>query len=87
MHCPTCSARCLQVAAVPRGILVKAKWYVDHTNTHIHIARDGKGKFLWYFLKKDNEAGLKKVTNKSLQAYIDAVNGKKASFIKKYLNG
>ena len=56
---------------------------VDHRLTHIHIAKD-QGTFFYYFLRQSNEAGLKKVTNKSLQAYIDALNGKRASWIKSY---
>ena len=74
---------CLQIPAIPRGILEKAKWYVDHRLTHIHIAKD-QGTFFYYFLRQSNEAGLKKVTNKSLQAYIDALNQKRASWIKSY---
>ena len=67
----------VQVPAIPTAILKKAKWYVDHKATHIHIARDGKGGFIWYVLRKDNPGGWKKVLNKTLQAYIDACNGKK----------
>ena len=74
----------MQVPAIPTGILQKAKWYVDHQRTHIHIARDGKGGFIWYVLRKDNPGGWKKVLNKTLQAYIDACNGKKAPMIKTY---
>ena len=74
---------CLQVPAIPRAILQKAKWYVDHRLTHLHVAKD-QGTFFYYFLRQSNEAGLKKVTNKSLQAYIDALNGKRASWIKSY---
>ena len=74
----------VQVPAIPTGILKKAKWYVDHQATHIHIARDGKGGFIWYVLRKDNPGGWKKVLNKTLQAYIDACNGKKAPMIKTY---
>ena len=69
--------------AVPRAILLKAKWYVDNTRTHIHIAKE-RGQFFWYVLRQSNKAGLKKVTNKSLQAYIDAFNGKKPPGIKSY---
>ena len=62
---------------------MKAQWYVAHRLTHLHIAKE-KGTFFYYFLRQSNEAGLKKVTNKSLQAYIDALNGKRASWIKSY---
>ena len=73
----------LQVPAVPRGILEKAKWYVDHRLTHLHVEKD-RGSFFYYFLRQSNEAGLKKVTNKSLQAYLDALNQKRAPWIKSY---
>ena len=48
------------------------------------MARDGKGSYIWYFLRKDNPGKVKKVTNRSLQAYIDTLNGKKPSGIKSY---
>ena len=79
----TVLAPSVQVPAVPREILLKGKWYVDNTRTHVHIAKE-KGDFFWYVLRKSNEAGLKKVTNKSLEAYIDTFNGKKPTGIKSY---
>ena len=79
----TVLAPSVQVPAVPREILLKGKWYVDNTRTHMHIAKE-KGDFFWYVLRKSNEAGLKKVTNKSLEAYIDTFNGKKPTGIKSY---
>ena len=48
------------------------------------MARDGKGGYIWYFLRKDNPGKVKKVSNKSIQAYIDTLNGKKPSGIKSY---
>ena len=48
------------------------------------MTRDGKGGYIWYFLRKDNPGKVKKVSNKSLQAYIDTLNGKKPSGIKSY---
>lgn len=67
------------VPFVPKPILKKASWYVQHRKTHLVIIKDprDKNKFFYYFLVKDNPLGLKKITNASLQAYIDAVNGKK----------
>ena len=73
-----------QVPAVPRTILEKGKWYVDHQSTHIWMERDGKGSFIWYFLVKDNKAKLKKIGKMSLAAYKDCLKGKMPSGVKSY---
>ena len=50
----------------------------------MYLTLESLGDFFWYVLRKSNEAGLKKVTNKSLEAYIDTFNGKKPTGIKSY---
>ena len=69
---------------VPKGVLEKALWYVRHRTSHIHIAKEADGSFIYYVLRKDNDVGLKKIGKIALQQYVDACNGKKASHLKTF---
>jgi hypothetical protein len=69
---------------VPKGVLEKALWYVRHRTSHIHIAKEADGSFIYYVLRKDNDVGLKKIGKIALQQYVDACNGKQAPHLKKF---
>ena len=69
---------------MPKGVLEKALWYVQHRTSHIQIAKETDGSFIYYVLRKDNDVGLKKIGNIALQQYVDACNGKQASHLKKF---
>ena len=69
---------------MPKGVLEKALWYVRHRTSHIHIAKEADGSFIYYVLRKDNDVGLKKIGKIALQQYVDACNGKQAPHLKKF---
>ena len=69
---------------MPKAVLEKALWYVRHRTTHIQIAKEHDGSFIYYVLRKDNQVGLKKIGKIALQQYVDACNGKKASHLKTF---
>ena len=66
---------------MPNAVLEKALWYVRHRTTHIQIAKEDNGSFIYYVLRKDNQVGLKNIGKIGLQQYVDACNGKKASHV------
>ena len=65
------------VPAVPKGMIDKALWYVDHRETHVYIfdVVDGNGAKGYYFLRKDHATGYKKITNRLLEMYGAAMAG------------
>ena len=69
---------------MPKAVLEKALWYVRHRTSHIQIAKEPDGSFIYYVLRKDNQVGLKKIGKIALQQYVDACNGKKASHLKTF---
>ena len=69
---------------VQKGVLEKALWYVQHRTSHIQIAKETDGSFIYYVLRKDNDVGLKKIGKIALQQYVDACNGKQAPHLKKF---
>ena len=69
---------------VPKAVLQKALWYLQNRTTHIQIAKEDDGSFIYYVLRKDNDVGLKKIGKIALQQYIDACNGKKAPHLKTF---
>ena len=69
---------------VPKAVLEKALWYVQHRTSHIQIAKEPDGSFIYYVLRKDNGVGLKKIGKIALQQYVDACNGKMASHLKTF---
>ena len=50
-----------EVETFPREMVIKAVWYVDHTSTHFHQAKDRNGDIFYYFLVKANPGGFKKM--------------------------
>ena len=69
---------------VPKAVLQKALWYVRNRTTHIQIAKEDDGSFIYYVLRRDNEVKLKKIGKIGLQQYVDACSGKKASHLKTF---
>ena len=39
---------------LPRDMVIKAMWYVDHKSTHFSTAKDRNGDIFYYFLAKAN---------------------------------
>ena len=52
---------------VPKAVLQKALWYVRNRTTHIQIAKEDDGSFIYYVLRRDNEVKLKKIGKIGLQ--------------------
>ena len=67
------------VPTIPRGIMEKALWYVEHQATHVHIKDAGDRGYVYYFLSRDNRGDVKKLTKRMVQVYEDALEGKKDS--------
>ena len=65
------------VPAIPKGMIEKALWYVDHRTTHVYIfdVLDGDGAKGYYFLRKDHKTGYNKITNRLLEMYGAAMAG------------
>jgi hypothetical protein len=64
-----------RVEVVPKQMLLKALWYVDHQDTHVSAFRDGAGDPAFYVLSKDNEYGAKKITPRLISMHEKAFRG------------
>ena len=71
------------VPALPRGMLEKAKWYVEHEDTHIMKVYDYEHPDYteddpackWFVLRKDNPGKYKKLTDQLVDTYEVSVHG------------
>ena len=71
------------VPALPRGMLEKARWYVEHKETHIMKMydyehpeySDEKPMYKWFVLRKDNADKIKKLTDNLIDTYELIVHG------------
>ena len=71
------------VPASPRGMLEKAKWYVENEETHIMKVfdyehpeySDDTPVYKWYVLRKDNADKIKKLTDHLVETYEVIVHG------------
>ena len=71
------------VPALPRGMLEKARWYVEHEETHIMKMYDYEHPEYsdetpvckWYVLRKDNADKIKKLTDSLIGTYETIVHG------------
>ena len=71
-----------KVAVIPEGMMKKALWYVTNQETHILSKKVG-GDILFFFLRQDNPAKIKKITKGLVEQYEAALwDGKKDSRIK-----
>ena len=71
------------VPAVPKAMVKKALWYVDHRDTHVKVVDPGDGEEpFYYILRKDNKTGLKQITKRLLEMYVRAEHGEKDARIK-----
>ncbi len=70
------------VPAVPKGVMKKALWYVDNQQTHVHAFKSELGVVSFYVLQKDNEFGAKKISERLMQMWEAAKEGKKDKRIK-----
>ena len=65
------------VPTIPKGIMEKALWYIEHQQTHVTIKKASDGSFVYYFLARDNRGGVKKLTKRMIEIYEGALEGKK----------
>ena len=69
------------VPAIPRSMLDKAKWLVDHRKTHIAEEEDDEhdddsvAHTKYFVLRKDNPGGYKKITTKMIDFYEECSRG------------
>ena len=71
------------VPALPRGMLEKARWYVEHEETHIMKMYDYEHPeytdetpvYKWFVLRKDNADKIKRLTDNLVGTYEVIVHG------------
>ena len=63
------------VPAVPKKMIKKALWYVDHQDSHVNIYPWENGDYGYYILRKDNPGGVKKLTKRLIEMYEQANAG------------
>ena len=70
------SKLCFSVPAIPKGMMTKALWYIDHQATHVHASYDAKAEVGFYFLRKDHGLnGVTKITKKLVEMHEAALQG------------
>ena len=72
------------VPAIPKQMMEKALWYVQHQTTHIQVVKSEDGSFAYYFLAKDNRGKYPKLTTRLIDMYEAALNGNKDPRIKSH---
>ena len=72
------------VPAIPKDMMKKALWYVEHQNTHIHAARMPNDTVGFYFLRKENPGGYKKLEKRLIEMYSGLLDGRKDARIKDF---
>ena len=70
------------VPALPRGMMQKALWYVEHQTTHVHAVKLLDSSIGYFILRKDNPGGFKKLDQRLKDMYLAALNGEKDKRIK-----
>ena len=70
------------VPGVPRGMIEKALWYVDHQETHVWVVKTTDDRDGFYLLRKDHKTGYKKISQKLVEMYEHATQGVKDRRIK-----
>jgi hypothetical protein len=60
------SRLCFHVPAIPKPIMEKALWYVEHQKTHVRATRTADGNIAYFFLRKDNDLELTQLNNRYL---------------------
>jgi hypothetical protein len=63
------------VPSIPKAMMQKALWYVEHQSTHILQARNHDGDKIWYVMRKDNDSGYKKIEKRLIEMYEAAMQG------------
>ena len=69
------SKLCFEVPAVPKDMMEKALWYVNHQTSHIHAVKVMEGEIVYYFLRKDNDAA-DRISVTLIKAYEETMAGK-----------
>ena len=69
------------VPAIPKGMMEKAMWYIEHQDTHVQAVKleHGTG---YYVLAKNNDVQANKITKRLVEMYEAALDGKKDHRIK-----
>ena len=70
------------VPAIPKAMMEKALWYIDHQKTHVHAEKLPNNTIAYYFLRRDNNGGWKALTKVLMEKYYAAFNGKQDARIK-----
>lgn len=70
------------VPAVPKKMIEKSLWYVQHSETHVHAFKNDDGEINFYVLRKDNTTGYKKISPRLIEMYEAASEGTKDRRIK-----
>lgn len=70
------------VPAIPKALLEKAIWYIDHQKTHVVSFHLPDGSVGYYFLRKDNPAELSKLTKTIIKVYEMALRGEQHKELK-----
>ena len=78
------SVLCFHVPAVPKKMMLKALWYVDHQKTHIRICKtkDKDNPFEYFILKKDHKTGCNKITERLVSMYLKALTNQDDARVK-----
>ena len=75
------------VPAVPKEMLEKALWYIDHWSTNVYkqampVGEDDAPIDGYFFLRKDNKTGVKKLDKRLLQMWEASAEGREDHRIK-----
>ena len=74
----------MDVPTIPKPMMEKALWYVQHQSTHIRVVKSDEGSFTYYFLAKDNRGKYTKLTAQLITMYDAALYGKKDTRIREH---
>jgi len=64
-----------KVPQIPKQVMDKALWYVDHKGTHILEGRDEDGEKMWYVMRRDNKSNYKKIEKRLIEMFEAAAKG------------
>jgi hypothetical protein len=58
------------VPAIPKAMILKALYYIENQDRHVWIFQEERAdQHSFYVLKKDNEYGAKKITQKLIELF------------------
>ena len=68
------SKLCFYVPAIPKKMIEKAMWYVEHQVTHVFAVELDEG-WAYYVLRKDHTTGYKKIEKRLIEMFTKALQG------------